>query len=154
MTELREGDQAPDFNLPSSGGGNVSLHDLAGGDVILYFYPKDDTSGCTKEACSFRDAHPVFEDADAVVLGVSPDDVASHDRFAAKYSLPFTLLADTDRSVAEAYGVWKERSAYGKTFMGIERSTFLIGGDGRIKKVWRQVKPDVHVKEVLQAVAS
>ena len=148
MATLTAGDPAPDFTLPCSGGGTLSLHDLRGQDVILYFYPKDDTTGCTKEACSFRDLHPNFTQANAVVLGISPDSVDSHDRFAAKYGLPFTLLADTDHHVAEEYGVWVEKSMYGKTYMGIERSTFLIGKDGRIEQVWHKVKPEGHAAEV------
>lgn len=148
MATLTAGDMAPDFTLPRSGGGTLSLHDLRGHDVVLYFYPKDDTSGCTKEACSFRDLHPNFERADAIVLGISPDSVASHDSFAAKYGLPFTLLADIDHHVAEEYGVWVEKSMYGKTYLGIERSTFLIGKDGRIEQVWHNVKPEGHATEV------
>lgn len=152
MATLSEGDAAPDFTLPRSGGGTLSLHDLRGRDVILYFYPKDDTSGCTTQACGLRDAHPQIEAADAVVVGISPDSVDSHDRFAAKYGLPFALLADTDHQVAEAYGVWMEKSMYGKTYMGIERSTFLIDKEGRIKQAWRNVKPDEHAGQVLEAI--
>lgn len=150
--ELQEGDTAPEFSLPRNGGGTVSLRDLHGQQVILYFYPKDDTSGCTKEACSFRDAFLDFQRQGAVILGVSPDSVSSHDKFASKYELPFTLLADPEHQVAEAYGVWKERSSYGKTYMGIERTTFLIDGEGRIKQVWRKVKPEQHAAEVLNAL--
>jgi peroxiredoxin Q/BCP len=153
IPELTEGDTAPDFALPTSGGGTLALHDLRGRRVILYFYPKDDTPGCTKEACAFRDIHDRIQQADAVVLGVSPDDVRSHDRFAAKYGLPFTLLADTDHAVAEKYGVWKEKNLYGKKYMGIERSTFLIDPDGRIARVWRNVKAEPHPQEVLEFVA-
>lgn len=152
MTELHEGDLAPDFSLPRSGGGTVSLQSLRGSEVVLYFYPKDDTSGCTKEACAFRDQHPVIEEANAIVLGISPDDVRSHDRFSSKYNLPFPLLADTDHRVAEAYGVWVQKSMYGRQYMGIERSTFLIDADGTIKKIWREVKPDAHVQDVLAAL--
>lgn len=151
-SELAAGDVAPDFTLPQNGEGSVSLAKLRGREVVLFFYPKDDTSGCTTEACGFRDRYDALMKADAVVLGVSPDSVSSHDRFAAKFSLPFPLLADTDHSVAEAYGVWKERSMYGKTYMGIERSTFLIDKDGRIKRVWRKVKPEGHAEEVLEAL--
>jgi peroxiredoxin Q/BCP len=154
MATVSEGDPAPDFTLPRSGGGTLSLHDLRGREVILYFYPKDDTSGCTTQACGLRDVHSQIEAADAVVVGVSPDSVDSHDRFAAKYGLPFALLADADHQVAEAYGVWTEKSMYGKTFMGIERSTFLIDKDGRIKRAWRKVKPDEHAAQVLEVIGS
>lgn len=154
MPELHEGDPAPDFTLSASGGGTVALHELRGRDVVLYFYPKDDTPGCTREACSFRDLHPEIESANAVLLGVSPDDVSSHNRFAAKYELPFRLLADPDHELAEAYGVWKEKSMYGKSYMGVERSTFLIDGQGIIRKVWRGVKPDVHPRDVVAALSS
>ncbi len=152
MTDLAAGDEAPDFTLPGSGGKTISLHDLRGQEVVLYFYPRDDTPGCTKEACEFRDGHGDLSKSGAVVLGISPDDVAAHDRFAAKYALPFPLLADTHHAVAEAYGAWKERSNYGKKYMGIERSTFLIGQDGKIKRVWRAVKPEGHAAQVLKAV--
>jgi peroxiredoxin Q/BCP len=154
MTDLAVGEPAPEFTLQSSGGGTISLRDFRGSDVVLYFYPKDDTSGCTAEACNFRDRHEELTGAGVTVLGVSPDGVDSHDRFADKYTLPFPLLADTDHAVAEAYGVWKERSMYGKTFMGIERSTFLIGPDGRIKQIWRKVKPENHAAEVLEAASA
>jgi thioredoxin-dependent peroxiredoxin len=130
------------------------LHDLRGKNVILYFYPADDTSGCTKEACQFRDLFPNLSGADAVILGVSPDDVNSHDKFAAKYSLPFTLLADPDHEVATAYGVWAEKSNYGKKYMGIVRSTFLIDPDGKLKRIWRSVKVDDHANQVLKALAA
>lgn len=154
MDGLVEGAVAPDFTLQSSGGTTVSLTDFRGRNVVLYFYPKDDTPGCTKEACQFRDLFPDFSSADAVVLGISPDDVTSHDKFAAKYNLPFTLLADQGHVVAETYGAWKERSSFGMKRMGIERSTFLIGGDGRIKKVWRNVRADGHASAVLRALAA
>jgi thioredoxin-dependent peroxiredoxin len=154
MSTVTEGEAAPDFTLPASGGGEVALHDLHGKNVILYFYPADDTSGCTKEACQFRDLFPNFSGADAVILGVSPDDVNSHDKFAAKYSLPFTLLADPDHEVATAYGVWAEKSNYGKKYMGIVRSTFLIDPDGKLKRIWRSVKVDDHANQVLKALAA
>jgi peroxiredoxin Q/BCP len=154
MNELTEGDPAPDFTLARSGGGSVSLHDFRGQDVVLYFYPKDDTTGCTKEACGFRDHYDALTAANAIVLGISPDSVASHERFADKYSLPFTLLADPDHAVAEEYGVWKEKSMYGKRYMGIERTTFLIDGQGVIRQIWRKVKPEAHAPEVLAMVAS
>ena len=152
VTELHEGDVAPDFTLPRSGGGSVSLHELRGNEVVLYFYPKDDTSGCTKEACDFRDRHDEIRATQGIVLGISPDDVASHDRFASKYHLQFPLLADTDHRVAEAYGVWVSKSMYGRQYMGVERSTFLIDGEGKIKKIWRKVKPDMHARDVLAAL--
>jgi peroxiredoxin Q/BCP len=150
MTFLDVGDAAPDFTLPKNGGGTVSLHDLRGRDVVLYFYPKDDTPGCTKQARALRDAHSSLEGSGAIVLGVSPDDVRSHDRFAAKYGLPFALLADTDHKVAETYGAWTEKSLYGKKYMGIQRSTYLIGPDGKIKQVWPKVKPDEHLDDVVR----
>lgn len=152
MSDVHEGDQAPDFTLPTSGGGSLSLHDLRGRDVVLYFYPQDDTPGCTKEACGFRDTYPALQGENAVVLGVSPDDVKSHERFIEKYKLPFSFLADVDHKVAEAYGVWKEKSLYGRNYLGIERSTFLIDRNGRIKKVWRKVKADGHAEQVAQAL--
>jgi peroxiredoxin Q/BCP len=154
MIELQPGDAAPDFTLPRSGGGTLSLHDLRGRKVILYFYPKDDTSGCTKEACEFRDTSEQIEEADAVVLGISPDGVASHDRFRQKYALPFALLADEDHAVAERYGVWQEKSLYGKKYWGIARTTFLIDEEGRIERVWERVKPAGHAADVLAAVTS
>ena len=145
------GEPAPDFSMPTDGGGTVSLAGLKGKKVVLYFYPKDDTPGCTTEACAFRDAMPDFTGADAVIVGVSPDPVGRHDKFKAKYDLPFTLAADEDHTVAEAYGVWVEKSMYGRKYMGIERSTFLIGTDGRIAGVWRKVKVKGHADEVLAA---
>ena len=145
------GDRAPDFSLPTDGGGEISLSGLRGQRVVLYFYPKDATSGCTKEACGFRDALPDFSGAGAVVVGVSKDGVASHDRFKAKYELPFTLASDESGVACEAYGVWKEKSMYGRKFMGIERSTFLIDAEGIIRGAWRKVKLTGHVDEVLDA---
>jgi thioredoxin-dependent peroxiredoxin len=153
MTELHAGDPAPDFSLPGTGGQTVILSDLRGKRVILYFYPKDDSSGCTAEACDFRDSYAPLGAASAVVLGVSPDSVSSHEKFAAKHGLPFTLLSDPDHAVADEYGVWAEKSMYGKKYMGIERSTFLIGPDGRIERIWHKVKPRGHAQEVLKAVA-
>jgi peroxiredoxin Q/BCP len=152
MTELNEGDSAPDFTLPRSGGGEVSLSDFRGRKVVLYFYPADDTPGCTKEACQLRDANEQIEAANATVLGVSPDGVSSHDRFIAKYGLPFVLLADADHAVAERYGAWTERNLYGRKFMGIQRSTFLIDEQGRIEKIWPRVRADGHAAEVLAAL--
>ena len=146
------GDTAPDFTMPTDGGGEVSLAKLKGRPVVLYFYPRDDTPGCTKEACGFRDSFPDFKGVDAEIIGVSRDTVGKHDKFKAKYELPFTLGADEDGSVTEAYGVWVEKSMYGRKSMGIERATFLIGKDGKIAKVWRKVKVPGHVDEVLEAV--
>jgi peroxiredoxin Q/BCP len=145
------GDKAPAFTLPTDGGGTVSLAKLKGKKVILYFYPKDDTPGCTKEACSFRDNLPKFTKADAVVIGVSKDSVKRHDNFKAKYKLPFTLAADEDGTVCEAYGVWVEKSLYGRKYMGIERATFLIDEKGVVRQVWHKVKVDGHAEEVLAA---
>jgi peroxiredoxin Q/BCP len=141
---LQKGDPAPDFTLPSDEGDDVTLSSFRGRRVVLYFYPKDDTPGCTVQACDFRDVAPRFEGVDAVVLGVSPDSVASHRKFRDKYGLNFPLLADDDRAVADAYGVWKKKKLYGRTFLGIERSTFLIDEEGRIAEVWRKVKPKGH----------
>jgi len=154
MPDLNEGDVAPDFTLPQSGGGTLSLHDLRGRQVVVYFYPKDDTSGCTKEACGFRDTYTPLQQAGVTVIGISPDDVVSHDRFAGKYNLPFPLLADPDHRVAEAYGAWGQKTNYGKTYMGIIRSTFLIDENGRIKKIWRRVKPEGHAEKVAKAAGA
>ena len=148
---LSIGDQAPDFTLPTDGNGTISLAALKGKTVILYFYPKDDTPGCTKEACGFRDALPDFSGTDAVVIGISKDSVARHDKFKRKYELPFTLAADEDGKVVEAYDSWVEKSLYGKKYMGIDRATFLIDGAGVIRGVWHKVKVDGHVAEVLAA---
>lgn len=148
---LQIGDKAPDFTMPTDGGGTVSLSGLKGRPVVLYFYPRDDTPGCTTEACGFRDAMPDFSGIDAAVVGVSRDTVAKHDKFKAKYELPFSLGADESGAVTEAYGVWVEKSMYGKKSMGIERSTFLIDGAGVIRGVWRKVKVNGHVDEVLAA---
>ena len=151
--KLNVGDLAPNFTLLDQSGQSVSLTQFAGKKVVLYFYPKDDTPGCTKEACSFRDNIQQFGTKDAVILGVSADDPQSHQAFIQKYGLNFTLLADTDKSVSEAYGVWVEKNMYGKTYMGIERTTFLINPDGRISEIFRQVKVDGHTEEVLEALA-
>jgi peroxiredoxin Q/BCP len=145
-----EGSPAPDFSLESTSGKKVSLHDFRGKPVVLYFYPKDDTPGCTAEACSFRDRHTEF--GKAVVLGVSPDDMKSHGKFREKFSLPFDLLADPDHATCEAYGVWKEKSMYGKKYMGVERSTFIIDKAGKIAKAFINVKVPNHDTEVLDAV--
>jgi thioredoxin-dependent peroxiredoxin len=149
---VEEGKPAPDFELPSDDGERVRLSSLRGKPVVLYFYPKDDTPGCTKQACGIRDVYGDFRERGAVVLGVSPDDEASHVRFKEKYSLPFALLADPGHEVAEQYGVWKERNLYGKKSMGIERSTFVIDADGNVKKAMRRVKPDIHAGQVLEAL--
>lgn len=145
-------DKAPDFTLPTDGAGTVRLSDLKGQHVVLYFYPKDDTSGCTAEACQFRDLFPKFGRSDAVVIGISRDSVASHDKFKKKYKLPFTLAADEQGKVTERYGVWVQKSMYGRKYMGIERSTFLIDGKGVIRGVWRKVKVPGHAEEVLAAI--
>ena len=150
---VREGDPAPDFTLTSDSGEQVQLSDLRGKPVVLYFYPKDDTPGCTAQACGIRDAYGEFERAGAVVLGVSPDDESSHVKFRDKYELPFTLLADTDHAVAEQYGVWREKKYMGKAYMGINRSTFVIDADGNVKKVMHDVKPATHADDVLSALA-
>src|SRR5579884_3411605 len=139
-----EGTQAPDFQLESDTGETVRLSSLRGNPVVVYFYPKDNTSGCTTQACGIRDAWREFERAGAVVLGVSPDDVASHEGFKRDYDLPFTLLADPDHRVSEAYGVWGEKSRYGRTYMGINRTTFVIDGDGKVASVIANVKPATH----------
>jgi thioredoxin-dependent peroxiredoxin len=152
ILKLQEGDVAPGFSAPTNGGGQRSLAELKGRHVILYFYPKDDTPGCTKEACAFRDHFAAFKKQGAVVLGVSVDPVKAHDKFVEKYKLPFTLLADTDKQIVEAYGVWGEKSFMGRKYQGIHRVTFLIGPDGRIKKIWPKVKPEEHAAEVLAAL--
>ena len=145
------GSPAPDFTMPTDGGGEVSLKDLKGKPVVLYFYPKDDTPGCTKEACGFRDAMPDFSGIDATIIGVSKDTVAKHDKFKAKHELNFTLASDEDGSVCEAYGTWVEKSMYGRKYMGIERATFLIDKDGVVREAWRKVKVPGHVDAVLEA---
>ena len=149
---INEGDQAPDFTLQSDTGTEVTLSSLRGRPVVLYFYPRDDTPGCTKQACGIRDVYGEFERAGAVVLGVSPDDERSHVKFKQKYDLPFTLLADTDHTVAERYGVWGEKSFAGRNYMGVSRSTFVIGEDGTVKKVLLDVKPATHADDVLAAL--
>lgn len=146
------GQAAPEFSLPASNNETISLQELRGKNVLLYFYPKDMTPGCTTEACDFRDFHPDFAKLDTVVLGISPDDVKSHDKFTAKHELPFPLLADTEHKTAEDYGVWVLKKMYGKEYMGIERTTFLIDKDGKIAKIWPKVKVAGHVQEVLKAI--
>lgn len=150
---LQAGDPAPDFTMEADKGGSVSLKDLRGKTVVLYFYPKDDTPGCTRESCAFRDHYPTFQNQDVQVFGVSCDDIPSHEKFAAKYDLPFPLLSDPDTSVSTAYGVYKEKTNYGRKYMGIERSTFVIDGDGRVSMVFRNVKVDGHVEKVLDEVS-
>jgi len=145
------GDKAPSFTLPTDGGGEVSLTDLKGKTVVLYFYPKDDTPGCTAEACAFRDALPDFSKVKAAVIGVSRDAIKRHDKFKEKYDLTFPLASDEDGRTCEDYGTWVEKSMYGRKYMGIERSTFLIDGKGVIRNVWRKVKVPGHVDEVLKA---
>ncbi|MGH7626854.1 MAG: thioredoxin-dependent thiol peroxidase [Gemmatimonadaceae bacterium] len=151
---LAVGKPAPAFTLDTDTGERLSLRDLKGKPVVLYFYPKDDTSGCTAEACEFRDAFPRFDKSNAVILGVSPDPVKSHQKFKAKFELPFTLLADTDHAVAEQYGVWKEKSMYGRKYMGVERTTFIIDGAGKLAKIFEKVKPQGHAAEVEAALAT
>ncbi len=158
--EIKEQQPAPDFTLPAVGSDDivkndqVHLADLRGKNVILYFYPKDDTPGCTAEACSFRDADHEMQKRGIVVLGVSADDIASHQKFADKYGLSFPLLADTDTKVSQAYGVWKERDMFGKKYMGVNRETFLIDKEGIVRKVWPKVKAAEHAQEVLETVES
>ncbi len=151
---IEEGKPAPDFELPTESGETIKLSELRGKPVVLYFYPKDDTPGCTTQACGIRDAYGEFEKAGAVVLGVSPDNEKSHVKFKDKYELPFTLLADTDHSVAEEYGVWAEKSFAGKKYMGVNRSTFVIDADGNVKRVMHDVKPANHADDVLEALGS
>lgn len=150
MAELKEGAPAPDFTLATDGGDDVTLAALKGQPVIIYFYPKDDTSGCTKEAISFSSLKGQFEAKNARIIGVSPDSVKSHDKFKAKYDLTIMLAADEDKTVADAYGVWVEKSMYGRKYMGVERATFLVGPDGNIVKLWRKVKVTGHVEAVLE----
>ncbi|GGH22345.1 peroxiredoxin [Alsobacter metallidurans] len=149
---LQVGKAAPDFTLPRDGGGSVSLADLKGKKLVLYFYPKDDTSGCTKEAIAFNGMRADFAAAGAEILGVSADSVASHDKFKAKYDLGFPLASDEEKKMLEAYGVWVEKSMYGRKYMGIERTTVLIDADGKVARVWDKVKVPGHAEEVLEAV--
>jgi peroxiredoxin Q/BCP len=152
-TWIEAGEKAPAFTLTADDGQKVRLADLKGRPVVLYFYPADDTPGCTKEACAFRDAQSKLAKSGAVVLGVSPDDIASHEKFRDKYSLNFPLLADPDHKVADKYGAWREKNMYGKKSMGIQRSTFLIDADGKVAKVWKRVSVDGHDEQVLAALA-
>ena len=148
---IGEGDMAPDFSLPTDGDGRFALADCRGRRLVLYFYPRDNTTGCTREAWAFCDAHREFEAAGASIVGVSPDKPGSHDRFREKHGLPFQLASDTDHAVARQFGVWVEKRMYGRKFMGLERSTFLIDGEGRVARVWRKVKVNGHAQEVLEA---
>jgi len=150
MSHLAIGDAAPDFALPRDGGGTVSLKAFSGKPVVLYFYPKDDTEGCTKEAIAFTGLLPEFEKAGATVIGVSPDTVKKHDKFIQKHGLSIILASDADTALANLYGVWKEKSMYGRIYMGVERTTFLIGADGRIARIWPKVKVAGHAEEVLE----
>ncbi len=150
---LKEGQKAPSFISIDQDGNKIALKDLKGSNVVLYFYPKDDTSGCTKEACSFRDELPRFENLDAVIIGVSADSEDSHKKFAEKFSLPFSLLADEDKKIINAYGVWKEKSMYGKKYMGIERTTYIIDREGVIRKIFPKVKVDDHNREILEVLS-
>ena len=148
------GEKAPDFTLPTDGNGEVTLSQLEGQKVVLYFYPKDDTSGCTAEACGFRDSFPDYGKAGAVVIGISKDSVAAHDKFKKKHGLPFILASDAQSDVCERYGAWVEKSMYGRKYMGIDRSTFLIDRSGTVRGVWRKVRVPGHVAEVLKAAAA
>lgn len=148
---IKEGNAAPDFTATNTTGDTIRLKDLRGKKVVLYFYPKDDTPGCTKEACSFRDAFSKFTKQGIEVIGVSTDSEASHQKFTTKYKLPFTLLADTDHSIADAYGAYGEKKFMGRTYMGVKRMTFLIDEKGKIRKVFEKVKPEEHAREVLEA---
>lgn len=152
MTELNIGDLAPNFKLPKDGGGEIALQDLRGKNVVLYFYPKDDTSGCTNQAIQFSEKKDEFADKNAVIIGVSKDSIKSHDKFKAKYDLKIDLLSDEELNVANAYGTWVEKSMYGRKYMGMDRSTFLIDADGRIKKIWRKVKIPGHIDEIFKSI--
>ena len=149
---IEVGKKAPAVKLEDQNGNEINLADYKGKKVVLYFYPKDNTSGCTKEACNFRDSFPKFKGIKAVIFGVSPDSVASHKKFAEKYDLPFSLLADPEKKVLEAFGVWKEKSMYGKKYMGVERTTVIINEEGKISKIFSKVKVEGHTEEVLSAL--
>lgn len=154
MSTLNEGEKAPDFSLPANDGKTITLEDFKGKYVVLYFYPKDDTPGCTKEAQAFRDHIDQFQAANAVILGVSKDSVAKHEKFRSKYELPFDLISDEDGAMLESYGVWVEKNMYGKKYMGIQRTTFLIDGNGVIQRIWDKVKVAGHAEDVLAAIPS
>ncbi len=151
-TLIREGQSAPLFTAQTQNGTTVSLKDFKGKSVVLYFYPRDDTPGCTKEACGFRDSWKKIQKNGAVVLGVSPDSIKSHEKFSKKFKLPFLLLVDEEKKIIQDYGVWGEKKFMGRRYMGVYRTTFLIGPDGKIKKIWPQVKPDEHAAEILEAL--
>ena len=152
MSDLQIGDKAPDFNVEGDGGSQISLSDYAGKNVVLYFYPKDDTPGCTKEAIGFSEVKGKFDALDCAIIGVSKDTAAKHDKFIAKHDLKVSLAADVEGEICEKYGVWVEKKMYGKTYMGIERATFLIGKDQTVKQIWRKVRVKGHVEAVLEAV--
>jgi len=152
MSKIAEGSVAPDFTLPADGGSTISLSSMRGKIVVLYFYPKDDTTGCTREAIAFSGLKPDFEALDAVIVGMSPDTAAKHDKFKAKHDLSVALVADEDKTALQDYGVWVEKSMYGRKYMGVERSTFLIDREGKVARVWRKVKVAGHAEEVLEAV--
>lgn len=152
MAELKIGDLAPNFTLPKDGGGEISLEALRGKTVVLYFYPKDDTSGCTNQAIQFSEKIDEFEDKNAIIIGVSKDNIKSHDKFKAKYDLKIDLLSDEELNVANYYGTWIEKSMYGRKYMGMDRSTFLIDADGKIKKIWRKVKIPGHIDDVIKSI--
>ena len=152
MSKPKENDKAPNFDLPSSNGKNIALSDLRGKNVVIYFYPKDDTPGCTVEACGFRDVNKEMGKLNAVVLGVSPDGFDSHQKFIKKFNLPFTLLSDEQKRMCQDYGVWVEKNMYGRKYMGVDRRTFVINKEGRIAKVFEKVKPQGHDKEVLEVL--
>ncbi len=154
MSTPQEGKRAPDFKLAASNGQTIALNDLKGKNVVIYFYPKDDTPGCTVEACGFRDSYKEIQKLGAVILGVSPDNVASHEKFIKKFSLPFPLLADTDKIMSQDYGVWVEKSMYGKKYMGVARSTFVINKEGNIAKIFEKVKPEGHNQEIIATLKS
>lgn len=155
MAELKEGQKAPDFKVPASNGKEIALKDYAGKKrVVLYFYPKDDTPGCTVEACGFRDEYKKIEKENAVVLGVSPDGVPSHNKFIDKFKLPFILLSDEEKKISNSYGVWVKKSMYGREYMGVARTTFIIGKDGKIEKIYPKVKPEGHSQEILEHLKS
>lgn len=154
MSKVSVGQTAPNFTAPDDQGNPVTLSTFRGRPVVLFFYPKDDTSGCTVEACSFRDNLPRFDDLDAVVLGVSPDSVKSHKKFKEKFDLPYPLVADEDKTIVNAYGVWGEKSMYGRKYMGVNRTTFIIDRDGKIARIFEKVKPENHAVEVAEAVAA
>jgi thioredoxin-dependent peroxiredoxin len=152
MMAIKVGNKAPSFKLKNQNGETISLSGLIGKPVVVYFYPKDDTSGCTKEACNFRDEFPKFGKMKAEIIGISADSVESHKKFAEKYNLPFNLLSDEKKEVVEKYGVWQEKSMYGKKYMGIVRTTFIIDGQGKIRKIFEKVKVDKHNQEVMEAL--